>query len=225
MNSYSVIFRNGLWHENPGLAQLLGLCPLLAVSNTVVNGIGLGLATLIVVCATNLVVSATRDFISAEVRLPVFVLIIASLVTVIELSCKALFYDLYLSLGLFIPLITTNCLILGRAESFASRHRVLPSLVDGLGHGIGFALTLILLGAAREIIGFGTLFRGAEQLMGSSLPATAMTITFHESGILLMLLPPGAFIALGLLVALRNQLTHRQSLTTIPVGAEQTIDT
>jgi len=219
---YSTVLRNGLWSENPGLVQLLGLCPLLAVSNTAVNGIGLGIATLLVICATNLLVSATRKLISSELRLPIFVLIIASLVTVIELAMKALFYDLYLNLGLFIPLITTNCLIFWRAESFASRQPVLPSLVDGLSHGIGFASVLIALGAIRELTGYGTLFRGAELLTGRPTEPLLDISGGSESGLLIMLMPAGAFIALGLLVALRNYRSGRTRSTARDLPAGQT---
>ena len=143
---YREIFRNGLWQENPGLVQLLGLCPLLAVSNTLINGVALGMATVAVLCATNVLVSATRNWTHHDFRLPIFVIVIASFVTIVEFLFKAFIFDLYLALGIFIPLIVTNCVILGRAESFASRQPVLAALVDGLAHGAGFALVLILLG-------------------------------------------------------------------------------
>jgi electron transport complex protein RnfE len=221
MNDYGKILRNGIWHDNPGLAQLLGLCPLLAVSNTVVNGIGLGLATLFVVCATNLLISLTRGLISPQVRLPVFVLIIASLVTVIELTFKAFFYELYLNLGLFIPLITTNCLILGRAEAFASRRPVIPSLIDGLGHGLGFAMVLIVLGAIRELFGYGSLFRGADMLIGGTGQGAAISLLPKDTGLILMLLPPGAFIVLGLVVALRNYLVTDKQSAAMPAHAAE----
>lgn len=207
---YLEIFRSGLWQENPGIVQLLGLCPLLAVSNTLVNGLGLGIATIFVVCATNVLVSATRLWTHHDLRLPTFVLIIAAFVTIVELSFKAFVFDLHLALGIFIPLIVTNCVILGRAEAFASRQPVLASLVDGLAHGIGFALVLVLLGGIRELVGQGSLFAGAEMLFGPG--GEALTIRFSErpAGLLLAVLPPGAFIGLALLIALRNLLAQRK---------------
>jgi len=207
---YLEIFRAGLWQQNPGVVQLLGLCPLLAVSNTLINGLGLGIATIFVVCATNVLVSATRLWTHHDLRLPTFVLIIAAFVTVVELSFKAFVFDLHLALGIFIPLIVTNCVILGRAEAFASRRPVLASLVDGLAHGIGFAVVLILLGGIRELVGQGSLFAGAEMLFGPG--GEALTIRFSErpAGLLLAVLPPGAFIGLALLIALRNLLAQRK---------------
>ena len=153
MTTNSEITKNGLWHNNVALVQLLGLCPLLAVTSTVINGLGLGIATLITLVMSNSIVSSIRGLVRKEVRLPVFVLIIASVVTVIELTMKALFYDLYLVLGIFIPLIVTNCAIIGRAEGFASRNPIGASALDGFMMGLGFLLVLVLLGALREIIG------------------------------------------------------------------------
>ncbi|MFW5426270.1 MAG: electron transport complex subunit E [Methylophagaceae bacterium] len=212
MNSvYSPIVRDGLWKNNPALVQLLGLCPLLAVSNTVINGLGLGLATILTLVASNGLVSLLRKHIPDEARLPVFVLIIASIVTIIELSMNAWFHELYLILGIFIPLIVTNCAITGRAEAFASRNPIGPSLVDGLMMGLGFTAVLVLLGAMRELIGLGTLFSEAHLMFGEA--ARNLTITVFEDyrGFLLALLPPGAFIGLGLIVALKNVIDARQS--------------
>jgi electron transport complex protein RnfE len=206
---YKSIFMNGLWNENPGLAQLLGLCPLLAVSNTLINGLGLGLATIFVICATNLLVSATRSLTHHDLRLPTFVLVIATFVTVVELIFKAFAFDLHLALGIFIPLIVTNCVILGRAEAFASRQPIGAAVIDGLGHGLGFALVLVLLGAAREIIGQGTLFAGAEMLFGPSAESLKLEVSDSPSGFLLAALPPGAFIGLALFIALRNRFAQR----------------
>jgi electron transport complex protein RnfE len=219
-NHFQQIMRRGLWVENPGLVQLLGLCPLLAISNTVVNAIGLGLATIFVLCATNVLVSMIRWWLHQDLRLPIFVLIIATFVTVVELLFQAFAFDLYLSLGIFIPLIVTNCAILGRAEAFASRQPVLPSLLDGLAHGLGFALVLLLLGAIRELLGRGSLLHGADMLLGERGAPLEVTILPDQSGILLAALPPGAFIALGLLIALRNLLaarhdTHTTSMVTL----------
>ncbi len=212
MNStYSPIIRDGLWKNNPALVQLLGLCPLLAVSNTVINGLGLGLATILTLVASNGTVSLLRRHIPDEARLPVFVLIIASIVTIIELLMNAWFHELYLILGIFIPLIVTNCAITGRAEAFASRNPVGPALVDGLMMGLGFTSVLVLLGAMREVIGMGTLLSEAHLMFGEA--ARNMTITVFEDyrGFLLALLPPGAFIGLGLIVALKNVIDARQS--------------
>lgn len=200
------ITRDGLWRNNVALVQLLGLCPLLAVTSTVINGIGLGLATLITLVLSNTLVSLIRGFVRNEVRLPVFVLIIASIVTIIELLMRAYFYDLYLVLGIFIPLIVTNCAIIGRAEGFASKNNVGASALDGFMMGLGFLFVLALLGAVREIIGFGTLFSHAELMFGEA--AKSLTIVFSDKypGFLLAVLPPGAFFGLALLIVGRNLL-------------------
>ena len=209
MTNNAEIVRNGLWGNNVALVQLLGLCPLLAVTSTAVNGLGLGIATLVTLLLSNTIVSLTRNLVRKEVRLPVFVLIIASLVTMIELAMKALFYDLYLVLGIFIPLIVTNCAIIGRAEGFASRNPVGPAALDGLMMGLGFMAVLAILGALREIIGFGTLFANAELMFGEG--AGNLTIVFDSDypGFLLAILPPGAFFGLALLIAARNWLDAR----------------
>jgi electron transport complex protein RnfE len=206
MTTNTEITRSGLWSNNVALVQLLGLCPLLAVTSTLVNGIGLGIATLITLVLSNTIVSLIRGFVRNEVRLPVFVLIIASIVTIIELTMKAMLYDLYLVLGIFIPLIVTNCAIIGRAEGFASKNPVLPAALDGLMMGLGFLLVLALLGALREIIGFGTLFAHAEIMFGEA--AGSLTIVFNEDypGFLLAILPPGAFFGLAFLIVGKNWL-------------------
>ena len=204
MTNNAEITRNGLWQNNVALVQLLGLCPLLAVTSTLINGIGLGLATLLTLVLSNTIVSLIRGFVRSEVRLPVFVLIIASVVTMIELAMKAMFYDLYLVLGIFIPLIVTNCAIIGRAEGFASKNPVGPAMLDGLMMGLGFLAVLALLGALREIIGFGTLFAQAELMFGAN--AGALTIVFNSDypGFLLAILPPGAFFGLAILIVAKN---------------------
>ncbi len=204
MASKQEISVNGLWANNVALVQLLGLCPLLAVTSTLVNGIGLGLATLITLVLSNTLVSLIRGFVRNEVRLPVFVLIIASIVTIIELTMKAFFYDLYLVLGIFIPLIVTNCAIIGRAEGFASKNPVGIAALDGLMMGLGFLIVLSLLGAMREIIGFGTLFAHADLMFGDA--ANALTLVFNDDygGFLLAVLPPGAFFGLALLIVAKN---------------------
>ncbi len=205
------ISKNGLWTNNVALVQLLGLCPLLAVTGTVINGLGLGIATLITLVLSNSIVSLVRPWLKSEIRIPVFVLIIASIVTAIELSMNAWFHELYLVLGIFIPLIVTNCSIIARAEAFASKNNLIDSALDGLMMGLGFALVLVVLGGIRELIGFGTLFANAQLMFGSF--GESMKITFSEnySGFLLAVLPPGAFIGLGLLIAIKNVIDKRQS--------------
>ena len=208
-SSNSDIAINGLWKNNVALVQLLGLCPLLAVTSTTINGIGLGIATLVTLVLSNTLVSLVRDVVRLEVRLPVFVLIIASIVTAIELVMKAWFYDLYLVLGIFIPLIVTNCSIIARAEGFASKNPVGVSALDGLMMGLGFLIVLTLLGIMREVIGFGTIFAQADLMFGSA--ASALTITLNEDygGFLLAILPPGAFFGLALLIVGKNLLEER----------------
>ncbi len=198
------LIADGLWHNNPGLVQLLGLCPLLAISTTVVNALGLGLATTLTLLVSSVTVSLIRRLAPTDIRLPIFVLIIAATVTVIEMALQAWFYELFSVLGIFIPLIVTNCVIIGRAEAFASKNTVLMSSMDATAMGIGFTLVLVVLGAAREALGFGTLFADAHLLFGE--PARGLTLVFsdHFGGLLLAVLPPGAFIGLGLLLAVRN---------------------
>jgi electron transport complex protein RnfE len=216
---YGPIIREGLWKNNPALVQLLGLCPLLAVSNTTINGLGLGLATILTLVASNGLVSLLRHQIPDEARLPVFMIIIASIVTIIELSMNAWFHELYLILGIFIPLIVTNCAIIGRVEAFAARNPVGPSIVDGLMMGLGFTAVLVLLGAMREVIGQGTLLSEAHLMFGES--ASQLTIVVFEEyrGFLMALLPPGAFIGLGLIVALKNAIDAKQSIKQVPVNS------
>jgi electron transport complex protein RnfE len=224
MNSHSelkTIFLNGLWHQNTGLVVLLGLCPLLAVSGTVINGLGLGLATMLTLMASNLSVSLLRGFLRPEIRIPAFVLIIASVVTAIELLMQAWLYDLYRILGIFIPLIVTNCAIIGRAEAFASRNRPLPALVDGFATGLGFCLALVLLGALRELTGRGTLLADAHLMFGSIGESLSITIVPDHPGFLLAILPPGAFIGLGLLIAARNWWQARRNERTSRLPVDQ----
>jgi len=198
------ISNNGLWNNNVALVQLLGLCPLLAVTGTVINGLGLGLATLLTLVASNASVSIIRNWVRPEVRVPVFVLIIASIVTTIQLSMNAWFHDLYKILGIFIPLIVTNCSILARAEAFASKNKVLPSAIDGFMMGLGFTAVLVTLGAMREVIGHGTLFADADLMFGSIAENWTIVLFEDYSGLLLAILPPGAFIGLGLIIAMKN---------------------
>ncbi|MFK5912842.1 MAG: electron transport complex subunit E [Woeseiaceae bacterium] len=207
--NFKTIIKDGLWVNNPAFVQLLGLCPLLAVSNTVINALGLGLATTLTLVASNMMVSIIRNWVRPEIRIPVFVLIIASTVTIIELSMNAWFHELYNILGIFIPLIVTNCAIIARAEAFASKNTVPYSMLDGLFMGLGFTAVLVTLGAMREVIGFGTLFQQAHLMFGEA--ARNFTITFFTDypGFLLAILPPGAFIGLGLLIAAKNILDKR----------------
>ena len=209
--TYRQIFVAGLWQQNTGLVVLLGLCPLLAVSSTVVNAIGLGLATTLTLVFSNLAVSLARRALRPEIRIPAYVLIIASVVTVIQLLMQAWFHDLYRVLGIFIPLIVTNCAIIGRAEAFASRNAPLPSVIDGLATGLGFCLALVALGALREIVGRGTLMSQAGLMFGDLGESLQLTLIPDHPGFLLAMLPPGAFISLGLLIAGRNWLDARLS--------------
>ena len=205
-SSYSEISKNGLWNNNVALVQLLGLCPLLAVTGTVINGLGLGLATLLTLVASNTLVSMIRHWVRPEVRVPVFVLIIASIVTTIELTMNAYFHGLYLILGIFIPLIVTNCSILARAEAYASKNRVLPSALDGFMMGVGFMLILVLLGAMREALGRGTLLANAHLMFGEAARDWTIVLVNDYSGFLLAILPPGAFIGLGIIIAIKNKI-------------------
>jgi len=211
--SFKQIIRRGLWLENPGLVQLLGLCPLLAVSNTLINGLGLGVATLLVICTTNVLVSACRHWLHTDFRLPTFVLIIATFVTVTELLFKAFLFDLHLALGIFLPLIVTNCVILGRAEAFASRQPVPAALADGIAHGLGFAAVLIVLGSLRELIGYGGLLTDIDTLISPAAQELTTVTSHQKTGLLLAILPPGAFIGLAILIALRHALVNRMAAT------------
>ena len=207
--SSSEIIRDGLWDNNPALVQVLGLCPLLAVTSTVVNAIGLGLATLMVLMGSNLAVSLIRNFVSESVRLPAFVMIIASFVTCAELLMQAFTYELYLILGIFIPLIVTNCAILGRAEAFASKNNVRASAMDGLMMGAGFGLVLLVIGTIREILGSGTLFDNMHLIFGPVAENWTLHLFGEGYGFLVAVLPPGAFLVAGMLIALKNVIDDR----------------
>lgn len=198
---YSRIARDGLWDNNVVFAQSLALCPLLAVTGTATNGLGLGLASTFVLVTAGTLIALLRHVITPEVRIPIFVLIIAVLVTLVDLAMNAWMHDLHKVLGLFIPLIVTNCAILGRAESFASRNPVLPAFFDGLMMGVGFTLALVTLGVVREIISSGTLFQGAALMLGDSLSFLELTLIPEYRGFLLAALPAGGFIALGFILA------------------------
>jgi electron transport complex protein RnfE len=205
--NYQKIIRDGLWDNNPAIAQILGLCPLLAVTGTVINALGLGIATTLVLIGSNLTVSMIRNQVPNEIRIPVFVLVIAGFVTIIELLMHGFLYELYTVLGIFVPLIVTNCAIIGRAEAFASKNAIWPSLVDALSMGFGFTGVLIALGAMREILAQGTLFADASIMLGEW--AGTITLIDNYDGFLLAALPPGAFIGLGLILALKNIIDDR----------------
>lgn len=207
--SYGKLIKDGLWHNNQALVALLGLCPLLAVSSTVVNGLGLGIATTVVLVCSNATVSLIRHLVRPEIRLPVFVLVIASFVTAIELVMNAYFHELHKILGIFIPLIVTNCTIIGRAEAFASKNRLDRAIVDGLSMGIGFTLALVALGAMRELIGMGTLFSQAHLMFGEAARGMTLSLGDDYKGMLIAILPPGAFLGLGFLIALKNLINNR----------------
>lgn len=219
---YTTITWQGLWKNNAALVQLLGLCPLLAVSNSVVNALGLGLATILVLSCSNLSVSLIRNQVKDAIRLPAFVMIIAAFTTCAELLMQAFAYPLYQALGIFIPLIVTNCTILGRADAFAARNPPLPSLVDGFMHSVGFALVLLLLGTLRELLGTGSLFANIQLLLPFA-EDWAVTVLPGYQGFLLAILPPGAFIFLGLLIALKNiidsYVENRKAVSASPVAA------
>ena len=201
---YSELAADGLWHNNPGLVQLLGLCPLLGVSSSTVNALGLGMASIFVLVCSNISVSLIRNAVTPAVRLPAFVMIIASVTTCIELLMQAYTYELFLILGIFIPLIVTNCMILGRADAFASKNPVLPSAIDGFMMGLGFALVLLALGMLRELVGQGTLFANMHLLLGPIAENWTWVVFPNYKEVLFVILPPGAFLFMGLLIALKN---------------------
>lgn len=212
-HSLRTLFTNGLRDNNVIFVQSLSLCPTMAITSTATNGIGMGLATTAVLMLSNFAISSLRNVISETVRIPVFVIIIASLVTVLDMALNAWLHELYKVLGLFIALIVVNCVILGRAESFASREAPIPSLLDGLATGLGFTLSLVVIGGVREILGSGTLFAGATLLLGPAFSFMEITVIEHYRGVLLMILPPGGFMVLGFLMALWRRLEARRTVT------------
>ena len=208
---YSEIVENGLWKQNPGLVQLLGLCPTLAMTVSLVNGFSLGVMTAVVMAASNASVAPIRQWVPTEIRIPVFILIIAALVTIIDLSMHAYLQSLHAVLGIFIPLIVTNCIVLARVEAFAAKNPVVPSALDGFMMGFGLALVLATLGGLREIIGKGTLFSGIDLVFGPSAKSMILTVIPDYHGFLLAILPPGAFIGLASLIATRNWMAQRKA--------------
>ncbi|WP_448555929.1 electron transport complex subunit E [Thalassotalea montiporae] len=209
---YKELAWQGLWKNNPGLVQLLGLCPLLAVTSTVTNALGLGLATLLVLIGSNATVSAIRHWVPKEIRIPIFVLIIAAFVTCVQLLMNAFTFGIYESLGIFLPLIVTNCAIIGRAEAYASKNPIKQASFDGLMMGLGFAVVLVVLGAMRELLGQGTLFDGAHLLFGEWATSLRIEVLHLDSQFLLAILPPGAFIGMGFLIALKNYIDSQAAV-------------
>jgi Na+-translocating ferredoxin:NAD+ oxidoreductase subunit E len=203
------IFYNGMWKQNTGVVQLLGMCPILAVSTSVVNGVSLGLATTIVMALSGASVAVIRQLVPNEARIPVFILIIAVLVTAIQYLMNAYLYSLYVVLGIFIPLIVTNCIVLARIEAFAAKSPALHSAFDGMAMGLGLTAVLAVLGGLREIMGHGTLLSGIDLALGASAKSLVITVLPNYHGFLLAILPPGAFITLGLLIAGKNWLNLR----------------
>ena len=201
---YRQIVKDGLWNQNVVFSQMLGMCPTMAVTTSGTNGLGMGLATTAVLVCANVIISALRNFVSPQVRIPVYIVLIATLVTVVDMALNAWMHDLYRVLGLFIALIVVKCAVLGRAEAFASRHGVLASALDGLGMGLGFTLALTLIGLIRELIGAGTLFSQASLLLGANFAFLETTVLPDYGGVLMMILPPAGFLVLGLLLAAKQ---------------------
>ncbi|MGV8004893.1 electron transport complex subunit E [Photorhabdus temperata subsp. temperata] len=215
MSETKKLFTQGLWKNNSALVQLLGLCPLLAVSSTATNALGLGLATTLVLVCTNIAVSSLRRWVPNEIRIPIYVMIIASVVSTVQMLINAYAFGLYESLGIFIPLIVTNCIVIGRAEAYAAKNPVMPSAIDGLAMGLGATFALFVLGAMREILGNGTLFDGADLLLGNWAKVLRIEIVHMDSPFLLAILPPGAFIGLGLMLAAKYLIDEKMKTRAI----------
>jgi Na+-translocating ferredoxin:NAD+ oxidoreductase subunit E len=217
--SYTRIMRDGLWDNNGVFAMMLGMCPTMAMTTSATNGFGMGLATAVVMAASNLLVATFRGYITQEVRIPVYILIVAAMVTLVDLTMNAWMHELYKVLGLFIPLIVSNCLPLARLEAFAAKEPVLPSFLDGTFMGIGFTCSLTVIGACREIIGSGTLFADASLLLGPAFKFMEMRIIAPDHGVLLAILPPGGFLATGLLLVVKRMLDVRAGKPIAMAGA------
>jgi len=217
---YARITREGLWNNNVVFAQMLALCPTLAVTSSATNGLGMGLASTAVLLLSNIIISSVRQFVSAEVRIPVYIVLIATLVTLVDMSLNAWAHELYKVLGLFIALIVVNCAILGRAEAFASKNSVADAALDGLMMGIGFTLSLVVIGGVREVFGSGTLFANAHLLLGPAFSFLEMTIVPEYKGFLLMILPPGGFMVVGLLLAAKRVLDERRAAREVMAAAD-----
>jgi len=210
------IIKDGLWGNNIVFSQMLGMCPAMAVTTSGTNGLGMGLATTAVLICANVIISSLRDFVSPQVRIPVFIVLIATLVTLVDMSLNAWMHDLYRVLGLFIALIVVNCAVLGRAESFASRNGIVASAIDGLGMGLGFTLALTAIGLIRELIGAGTLFSQASLLLGPNFAFLETTVVPDYGGVLMMILPPAGFLVLGLMLAAKQACEHRAKEPSVP---------
>ena len=210
------IIKDGLWGNNIVFSQMLGMCPAMAVTTSGTNGLGMGLATTAVLVCANVIISSLRDFVSPQVRIPVFIVLIATLVTLVDMSLNAWMHDLYRVLGLFIALIVVNCAVLGRAESFASRNGIIASAIDGLGMGLGFTLALTAIGLIRELIGAGTLFSQASLLLGPNFAFLETTVVPDYGGVLMMILPPAGFLVLGLLLAAKQAYERRAKESSAP---------
>ncbi len=216
---YGTIVRDGLWDNNGVLCMLLGMCPTMAMTTSATNGLGMGLATAVVMAASNLLVSLFRNYITQEVRIPVYILIVAAMVTLVDLAMNAWMHELYKVLGLFIPLIVSNCLPLARLEAFAAKEPVIASLVDGIFMGLGFTLALTAIGAVREILGSGTLFADASLLLGPAFKFMELRLLPADRGVLMMILPPGGFLVTGLLVVAKRMIDVRAGKPILMVGA------
>ncbi len=208
--TYSGILRDGLWDKNIVFVQMLGMCPTMAVTGSATNGLGMGLATTAVLAVSNMLVSSVRKHVSADVRIPVFIILIAALVTLVDMAVNAWLHDLYKVLGLYIALIVANCAVLGRSEAYASKAPVMASFLDGLAMGLGFTFALTLIGAVREMLGSGTLFAGASLLLGKAFAFLELKLIPGYKGFLLMILPPGGFLVLGFLLAGKRALETRR---------------
>ncbi len=217
--TYSRIARDGLWDNNGVLVMILGMCPTMAMTTSATNGLGMGLATALVMAASNFLVALFRGYITQEVRIPVYILIVAAMVTLVDLVTDAYMHELHKVLGLFIPLIVSNCLPLARLEAFAAKEPVLPSLADGVFMGIGFTLALTAIGAFREIIGSGTVFADAHLLLGAAFRFLEMRVLPPDTGVLVMILPPGGFLATGLLIAGKRMIDIKAGKPIVMAGA------
>ena len=217
-SEYGNLMREGLWSKNVVFVQLLAMCPAMAVTGSATNGLGMGLATTVVLVVSNALISSVRNFVSNDVRIPVFVVLIATLVTLVDMALNAWLHDLYKVLGLFIALIVVNCAILGRAEAFASRAPVLASALDGLAMGLGFTFALTAIGAVREVLGSGTLFANAHLLLGQAFGFLELRVIPDYKGVLLMILPPGGFLVLGFLLAAKRVLEARLGARRAPAS-------
>ena len=211
MADYRGIMKDGLWDQNVVFAQMLGLCPTMAVTTSGTNGLGMGVATTVVLVASNTLIASLRNFVSPQVRIPVYIILIATMVTLVDMGLNAWFHDLYKVLGLFIALIVANCAVLGRAEAFAARQPVLAAALDGLWMGLGFTAALTVIGLVRELVGAGTLFAQASLLLGPKFAFMEITVLPNYGGVLMMILPPAGFLVLGLLLAAKNVYEQRKA--------------